>query len=218
MVHCHAQRANIVHIRPTDDVDVVIELRTQAYAQHAQSLMNAGFVPQESLDHAAPLHRFARGDDIVDLMIPDRQTARSRYLGRPLISVPGAASALKRTITHELPDGTRIRLPDLAAALSLKGAAHQVPSANAIRHLQDAVTLLACAGPEGLKPTPSKSMRANLNHLMKCLEKTPEAWALTSPRNRILATQCLRTLRPDWTDPTFLGSTTINTTRRRRNS
>ena len=218
MVHCHAQRANVMHGRPTDDVDVVIELRTQAYAQHAQSLINVGFTPQESLDQATPLHRFTRGEDNVDLMVPDRHTESPRYLGRPVVSVPGATSALKRTMSHELPDGTCIRLPDLAAALSLKGAAHQVPSANAIRHLQDAVTLLACAGPEGLKPTPSKSMRANLNHLVKCLEKTPEAWAFTSPRNRVLATQCLRTLRPDWVDPIFLGSTATTTTRRRRNS
>ena len=100
-------------------------------------------------------------------MVPDRESWSPRYLGRELVKVPGSGSALKRTIGYELPGGSVIRLPDLASALSLKGAAHQVPSANPSRHLQDAVTLLACAGAAGFEPAPSKSMRGNINHLLK---------------------------------------------------
>lgn len=216
MVHCHAERSGIMHTRPTDDVDIVVELQTQSYATHAQALISLGFAPHESLDDAAPFHRFVRDQDTVDLMIPDRESRAPRYLGRGLIEVPGSSSALKRTIAHELPDGSAIRIPDLASALSLKGAAHRVPSANAPRHLQDSVTLLACAGPGGLDPAPSKSMRANLNHVVKCLSTTAEAWSLASPQNRVLATQCIRALRPDWAVPSFLGSTRTTTTRRRR--
>lgn len=216
MVHCHAQRAGVTHVRPTHDADIVVELQTQTYATHARALEDIGFTPHESLDDAAPFHRFERGADNVDLMVPDRASWSPRYRGRELIRVPGSGSALKRTIPHALPDGTSIRIPDLASALALKGAAHQVPSVNAVRHLQDSVTLLACAGPAGLDPAPSKSMRANINHLVKCLASTAEAWSLAAPQNRVRAQQCIQTLRPDWIAPSFLGSTTTTTTRRRR--
>ena len=216
MVHCHAQRAGMVNVRPTDDADIVVELQTHNYSAHAHALRIMGFTAHESLDSHAAFHRFTRDKDTVDLMIPDQASPSPRYLGRSLIKVPGSASALKRTVEHQLPAGTSIRIPDLASALSLKGAAHQVPSANAVRHLQDSVTLFACAGPDGLPTDLSKSMRANVNHVVKCLSTTPEAWSLSSPQNRVRAVQCIRILRPDWVAPSFLGSTTTTTTRRRR--
>lgn len=116
MVHCHAQRAGITQVRPTDDVDIVVELRTQSYRVHALALVNMGFTPHEPMDAAAPFHPFVRGGDRVDLMVPDREPWSPRYLGRDLVRAPGSGSALKRTITHELPDGTNIRLPDLVSA------------------------------------------------------------------------------------------------------
>ena len=216
MVHCHARRAGVTHVRPTDDADIVVELQTQTYAAHAAALLTLGFTPHESVDSDAPFHRFLRDGETVDLMVPDRESWSPRYRGRELIKVPGSSSALKRAIRYELHDGTSIRLPDLASALSLKGAAHQVPSANASRHLQDAVTLLACAGPVGLDPAPSKSMRGNINHLMKRLGTTAEAWVLAAPQNRVRAQQCILTFRPDWKVPTFLGSTTVPHGRRPR--
>lgn len=217
MVHCHARRAGINHTRPTDDADIVVEVETRAYDVHARALTVMGFEAHESVDHGAPFHRFTRGRDTVDLMVSDRTTPSPRYRGRGVIQVPGSASALKRTIMEELPNGTQIRIPDLASALSLKGAAHQTPSVNGVRHLQDSVTLFACGGPSGLDGPPmSKTMRANLNHVVKCLSTTADAWSFASPRNRVLAMQCIKSARPDWVPPSFLGSTTTTTTRRRR--
>jgi len=209
MVHCHAHLAGITHVRPTDDADIVVELQTSTYATHAAALVGLGFTPHESVDAAAPFHRFLRDGETVDLMVPDRESWSPRYLGRELVKVPGSGSALKRTIGYELPGGSSIRLPDLASALSLKGAAHQVPGVNPTRHLQDAVTLLACVGPAGFEPAPSKSMRGNINHLVKCLATTAEAWSLAAPQNRVRAQQCIMTFRPDWQAPAFLGSTTV---------
>lgn len=216
MVHCHAQRAGVTHVRPTDDADIVVELQSGAYVAHALALADLGFTPREPVDAAAPFHRFVRDGDTVDLMVSDRESWSPRYLGRDLVKVPGSGSALKRSIVHLLPSGERIRIPDLPSALCLKGAAHQVPSENPVRHLQDSVTLLACAGPDGLRPAPSKSMRANLNHLVKCLSTTAEAWSLAAPENRVRANQCIQTFRQDWVAPSFLGSTTATTARRRR--
>lgn len=216
MVHCHAQQAGVAHVRPTHDADVVVELQTKTYTAHALVLTALGFEPHESLDATAPFHRFIRDQDTVDLMVSDREPWTSRYRGRELIKVPGSGSALKRTISHALPNGSIIRIPDLASALSLKGAAHQVSNENPVRHLQDSVTLLACAGPNGFDPAPSKSMRANLNHVVKCLATSAEAWSLAAPLNRVRAQQCIRTFRPDWVTPSFLGSSPVVDRRRRR--
>ena len=52
-------------------------------------------------------------------------------------------------------------------------------------------------------------MRGNINHLVKCLATTAEAWSLAAPQNRVRAQQCIMTFRPDWQAPAFLGSTTV---------
>jgi hypothetical protein len=38
MVHAHAQLAGIVHARPTDDADLVVEVRAGSYAEAAAVL------------------------------------------------------------------------------------------------------------------------------------------------------------------------------------
>lgn len=215
MVHCHAQMAGITHLRPTDDADIVVKLHTGSYATHAQALITVGFVPHEPINVDAPFHRFVRGIEIVDLMVSDRQSRRSRYMGRDIVRVPGSGSALKRAIEYELNNDVRIHIPDLPSAISLKGAAHQVPSVNRVRHLQDAVTLLACGGPTGLEPEPSKSMRSNLNHVVQCLMDSAEAWSLTAPANRIRAIQCLEAFSQVWQTPPFLESTVVTPSSRR---
>ncbi|WP_420174917.1 hypothetical protein [Luteococcus sp. OSA5] len=76
MVHCHAHLAGITHVRPTDDADIVVELQTSTYATHAAALVGLGFTPHESVDAAAPFHRFLRDGETVDLMVPDRSPGR----------------------------------------------------------------------------------------------------------------------------------------------
>lgn len=106
MVHCHAQRAGVTHVRPTDDADIVVELQSGAYVAHALALADLGFTPREPVDAAAPFHRFVRDGDTVDLMVSDRESWPPRYLGRDLVKVPGSGSALKRSIVHLPPAGS----------------------------------------------------------------------------------------------------------------
>jgi len=65
MVHAHAQLAGIQHARPTDDADLVVEVRAGSYAEAAAVLRRLGYVQHESLDRHAPFHRFARGREHV---------------------------------------------------------------------------------------------------------------------------------------------------------
>ena len=124
-----------------------------------------------------------------------------RFAGRHVLGVPGSRSALNRTIPFALPTGLMIRIPDLASALSLKGAAYYLPGINRERHLQDGVTLLACADTNQLDL--SKSMRRNVNHLINALDTT-DAWATTDPSSRRRAVRAILQLRPDWCVPGFV--------------
>ena len=98
MVHAHAQLAGIQHARPTDDVDLVVEVRAGSYAEAAAVIQRLGYVQHESVDGHAPFHRFTRGREHVDLMGPEDKPVR--FLGREVLAVPGSRSALNRTIAY----------------------------------------------------------------------------------------------------------------------
>ena len=102
MVHLHAHLAGVGHQRPTNDVDVVLLPGAGAYVETAGALEKLGYRPHESLDHAAPFHRFVRGNEQVDVMASGD---RVRYHGRHVLQVPGAKSAAKRTIVVEIASG-----------------------------------------------------------------------------------------------------------------
>lgn len=199
MVHAHALRAGIQHVRPTDDADLVVEIRAGSYSSASRALESLGYVRHEPLDHSAPFHRFSRPDGHIDLMAPEG--ARVRFAGRAVIAVPGSRSALGRTESHRTPSGSAIRVPDVASALSLKGAAYGTPSEDRSRHLQDAVTLFACA--DGTDLTISKSMRANINALIRGLDDVA-AWTDADQPTRRRAARSILTIRPDWTVPSFV--------------
>lgn len=199
MIHAHARLAGIPHPRPTDDADLVVEVRAGSYSEAARALHELGYQRHEPLDHRAPFHRFTRGGEHVDLMAPEDRPVR--FAGRDVLGVPGSRSALNRTIPFTLPTGVVIRIPDLASALSLKGAAYHQPGANRQRHLQDAVTLFACADTTVMEL--STSMRRNINHLINALDTTV-AWAGTDPSSRRRAVRAIRQIRPDWAVPDYV--------------
>lgn len=203
MVHAHAKKAGLPYERGTDDTDVVVEVTVGSdYFQALRAVRNLGFEPYDSPDVTSPAHRFNRGREHIDLMIPDRiRGVRSR--GRNVLAAPGAFSALKRPEMFETDSGARIRIPDLPAALSVKGEAAQTSSANAIRHVQDAVLLFACSANREFEP-PSKSMRTNINRLLGRLDRS-EAWNYADPRMTRLAILGIRqNFRPDWVPPAFV--------------
>ena len=199
MVHAHAQLTGIQHTRPTDDVDLVVEVRAGSYAQAAAVIQRLGYVQHESLDRQAPFHRFTRGREHVDLMGPEDKPVR--FLGREVLAVPGSRSALNRTIAYETVGGVGIRIPDVESALSLKGAAFRLPGPNRVRHLQDAVTLFACL--DTAQPDISKSMKKNINNLISAMDNA-EAWSFADPTNRRRAIRAIRAVQPAWEPPAFV--------------
>lgn len=199
MVHLQAERAAIVHHRPTNDVDIVVEIAATTYTRAAHLIEGLGFVRHESIDATAPFHRFVRDDEIVDLMAPSGSPVR--FARRRVVSAAASAAALREPIWHQLPTGQQIRLPQLPAALAMKGAALETSSPSRVRHLQDAVTLFACVGDAAM--VLSKSMRAHVNRAVLGLGSTSEAWANADLSTRRAAIRAIRRYRPDWVIPDF---------------
>lgn len=198
MVHLHAQKAGVRHVRPTDDADLVIELAATSYSAAARTISGLGYQLQMPLDPHSPVHRFTMDGAHVDLMAAEG--TRARFAGRDVVTAPGSRSALLRTVSIRLDSGSMIRVPDLPSALSLKGAAYSLPGSNRVRHLQDGVSLLACVDD---KLDLSKSMRAHVNTLIRGLDHV-DAWGYADTATRRRAVRALRAFRPDWEVPTFV--------------
>jgi hypothetical protein len=129
-----------------------------------------------------------------------------------VVRVPGARSDLKRTATFQTPGGTTIRIPDIASALSLKGAAYHTPSANPERHLQDAITLFACAA---LLLVASGRQLAGMTAVTAETRKKSSFAAASDPEAAVYATMrrsvpaTLKTSQSSSTSPTTSFRTTF---------
>jgi len=148
MVQIHAELAGIPAIRTTVDVDLLLHLMTRnvTVGTVVGSLQRIGFTPQEPGWPAAPFHRLRRGDDIVDVLVPDHLPThvRPRVLRRPVMPIDGGAQALDRLMEVDLVHGSTrltVTVPDLLGALVLKAAAAGADSRDRARHERDAAFL-----------------------------------------------------------------------------
>jgi hypothetical protein len=122
MVFLHEVERRSTDIRPTDDVDVVVNLRAQpdGLARVHEALVGAGF-RQDSPSPDGAAHRYRRGDAVFDVLAPDNVGERAQLslgVGRT-IEAPGTTQASHRSgvVTVEL-DGSSgvIRRPNRRCA------------------------------------------------------------------------------------------------------
>lgn len=148
MVQLHARAAGVDEVRPTHDVDALVDVMAAgvSMAGTTAALTAIGFAVVEPGWPESPVHRLRRNDDVVDVLVADHLPKHSQpRLGRhPVMAVDGGTQALARTqqvvIEHE--DGTvDVAVPDLLGALVLKAAAHMVERRDRDRHLRDAALL-----------------------------------------------------------------------------
>ena len=148
MVQLHSMIANIGELRPTDDVDLLVDVlsdRSRVGAVVA-ALRAAGFRVREPLSTRAPIHRFERGLDVVDVLVPDHQLPAPRLGGRPIMAIDGGTQALGKLLTVTLEVGNEVvtmRIPDPLGGMILKAAAHRADNRDRERHLRDAALLAA---------------------------------------------------------------------------
>lgn len=171
MVVLHAAAGGRELGRTSADLDVLVDVRLLGDATRtlAASLLSRGFAPEITIDGRA--HRFRRGNDVVDLLVPDGLGSRARLEivpGARTISVPGGSQALRRTGRGpvEVPEVGRgeVPRPDLLAAILLKARAVDVAD-DPPKHLRDLAFLLSLvddpsAAREGLTPAERRRLRA----------------------------------------------------------
>lgn len=146
MVHAHALRAGITASRPTEDVDLLLNLAAASVGAVAGPLQDIGLRPAESLGRSV-LHRFRRGDEFVDVMV--ERGASARWARRAIFQAPAARQAIDRRDWYDLQGAdrtVRIAVPDALGAIVAKAAAYAVDQRDRGRHLDDLAVLLAAAG------------------------------------------------------------------------
>ena len=179
MVQLHARASGVVEVRPTHDVDALVEL---------------GWPD-------APVHRLRRSEDVIDILVADHLPKRSqpRLHRHPVMPADGGAQALARTqrVTIE-DDGQTVELtvPDLLGALVLKGAAHMVDRRDPERHLRDAALLASLMTDHRHELTRLQgSDRKRLRHLRDALsDPFDDAWLLLPDDARLRGQDTLRIL------------------------
>jgi hypothetical protein len=147
MVHAHAMRAGITPSRPTRDVDLLLDIGASTVSDVTGPLQKLGFRP---LEGAGPVHRFVRGDDIIDVMV--EQGVSARWTRKPVFAAPAARQAINRQDRYTLKrssSSVRIGIPDALGAIVAKAAAYRVDQRDRERHLEDIAVLLASAGGVG---------------------------------------------------------------------
>lgn len=150
MVQLHARAAGVDVVRPTDDVDALVDVMAEGVtvSSIADRLRGLGFVVVEPGWENTPAHRLQRGRDVIDLLVADHLPShkRQRLAGRPAMAAEGGAQALARTERVTVSDGDAavyLSIPDRLGALVLKAAAHGADGRDRERHLRDGALLAA---------------------------------------------------------------------------
>jgi hypothetical protein len=150
LVHLHCAERGATSVRPTNDADTVLDIRTvpQMHETFTAVLRDLGFSPEISGEGIQ--HRWRKGLAQVDVLIPEgvgqRAARRPGAGGAPTVSAPGTTQALERsdpvTVLVSGRVGTVLR-PRLVAALIGKAAARTEISSDrkAERHCVDFVIL-----------------------------------------------------------------------------
>lgn len=151
MVYVHCQEHGVAPERPSDDGDVILDVRAHptALKDFVTALKQVGFDADGSTWQGHQ-HRWVRGDATIDVLVPRHLgpfSARRDKLARiSTIGAPGSQHLLNRTETIEVMLGNRkaqIRRPDLMGAIAAKAAAYREIADDPAkdRHLIDILVL-----------------------------------------------------------------------------
>lgn len=200
MVHLHALRAGVDAIRPTSDVDVLLDISSNSVLDVAGPLTSLGFSARTP-SQGTPLHRFVRDDrDVVDVMVSRDVRTRTRWQRIPLLRSPGAAQALMRRDVYTLTSGgdsAAVDVPDELGAIIAKSAAYSIDSRDPHRHLDDLAVLAAAAGTPRVLALDSLT-RKDRSHLRRVLPRLSDdqhpSWRVLDQYDRALGQRVWRAI------------------------
>lgn len=151
MVAVHARRAGVIMRRSTDDMDALVDFRTDRSSLTAVATALRGLGFELTDGHREPAYRFVNSDGRkVDIMVADHLPSgmRPRLSLRDAFVAPAGQQAIDRRDTYTLTfhGGASVVLgvPDELGAIVAKGAAYTVDLRDRGRHLDDAAVLFAC--------------------------------------------------------------------------
>ena len=181
MVFLHEVERKATDVRPTDDIDVVVDLRAEpaGLARIHSALISANF-DQDPPGPEGTAHRYRRGAAVIDVLAPDNVGRRAQLKlgsGRT-IEAPGTSQAFRRCGVVTVEAGgvaAQIRRPDLVGALLGKGAAVvKISSQSAARrakHLRDFDSLARLLG---VADRQSADMTKGERRMVVSLAESPE--------------------------------------------
>lgn len=158
LVFLHEVEREAKDVRPTDDVDVVVDVRTEpAGLARIHDVLTSARFAQDPPSPDGTAHRYRRGGAVIDVLAPDNVGERARLdLGSGhTIEAPGTTQAFRRSATVDVEIGDQvaaIQRPDLIGALIGKAAAvvkiSSQTKASRAKHLRDFASLARMIGPE----------------------------------------------------------------------
>ncbi|MBG7605232.1 MAG: hypothetical protein IZT58_11430 [Actinobacteria bacterium] len=156
MVFLHEVERQATEVRPTNDVDVVVDLRAEpaGLSRTHSALVSASF-DQDPPGPEGTAHRYRRRGAVIDVLAPDNVGSRAQLRlgsGRT-IEAPGTSQAFHRSSTVIVDvAGVKapVRRPDLVGALLGKAAAvakiTSQSAAGRAKHLRDFDSLAKLLG------------------------------------------------------------------------
>ena len=202
MTQAHAMAAAVDALRPTTDVDIIINIGAGQNHLHAVvgALRAIGYELVEGLSRTSPTHRLLRdGRDRVDIAVADHlpPSVSARVGRREVFRMPGGTQAAQRAVPLHVQGTANVAsVPSALGALVLKGAAYMQDSRDADRHLLDAAAIAATiADPLRLVAELRGSDRKRLSALARGLaSESHRAWTHLPVRDRARAAHSLSTL------------------------
>lgn len=180
------RRAGATPVRPTDDVDAVLDVRAEPGVLHTftSALADVGF-SSAGESWQGHQHRWRRGAGEIGVLIPrhlgEKAVGRRGVSGGTTIETPGAQQALDRSEGVEVALGGRVgvvRRPNLLGALVAKAAAHSVILDRArARHLVDFAVLTTLLRPADRVDRAGRRDREHLDAALAALANDPRSWA-----------------------------------------
>lgn len=187
MVFLHEVERGATDTRPTDDIDVVIDLRVEptGFERVHAALVDASF-DQSMPSPDGIAHRYRRAGATIDVLAPDNlgKRARSALGGGRTIEAPGTSQALGRReiVNVALRTGSPVfvRRPTLVGALLGKVAAMtrivSQSSAERAKHVRDVDSLARLLGPDDREDANlTRRERTALQRIAASSELTPLA-------------------------------------------
>ena len=206
MTQVHARNSGITPPRMTRDVDLVVDVAASPgrFSEVGLRLRSLGFEPRVPAARDGRIYRFVRGNDEVDVMVPDhlpRHILPLRFMQRNSFEVLAGAQAVRRRQEFTIAGASasiQIGVPNLVGALVIKGAAHQDDQRDRGRHLDDGATLLSAIKTVGALPVHplSSNDRRRLRHLLDALSDVDhDSWLLLEDDERARGQLNARRLR-----------------------